>query len=161
LPFLWTMRLENGSPVRQRKSFVLLLFVLICFSSCPWMMNCIGLYNRKFFVLFLFYLTITCMYAFLLCLPLVIQSFSTGKISQLDIWIFILSLFSLVFFFTMSGFSGRYLYLAFVGDANSEKRKPLSRDLAKRNFQNFFGTGLSWWWFWIPDRTIVRNPNEQ
>lgn len=31
---------------------------------CPWINNCVGMYNMKFFLLFLLYVSVVCLFAF-------------------------------------------------------------------------------------------------
>jgi hypothetical protein len=40
---------------------------------CPWVNNCIGFYNRKFFMQLLFYLSILTLYIDVLSLPLIVK----------------------------------------------------------------------------------------
>jgi hypothetical protein len=42
---------------------------------CPWINNCVGLFNYRFFVGFLFWVTITMLYISILCAPYVFDSF--------------------------------------------------------------------------------------
>ena len=54
---------------------------------CPWVNNCIGAYNQKHFVLFLFYITVAALYSLLLC---AFAIFETAVISDLVVLIVVL-----------------------------------------------------------------------
>ena len=70
---------------------LLLLFVIVCFClfrcvrkmdhHCPWINNCVGENNQKFFVLFTFYIAIISLHVIVLVAVLFVDCISTGKMS--------------------------------------------------------------------------------
>jgi len=121
---------------------------------CPWINNCVGMYNLKFFFLFLFYLALTCFYTSLMCIPILVKSFSS-TFPEEHIWILILTIFCFVFFFITCAFCGVTLYSVLIErtSVDLEEGRKFSRKLAKRNFEHLIGA--SWWWFWIPNSKTV------
>jgi len=49
---------------------------------CPWMNNCVGYLNYRYFVLFLMYMFIGCVYAVLVTLP---QFLAMAKMSRVSV----------------------------------------------------------------------------
>jgi len=128
---------------------------------CPWTMNCIGLYNRRYFVLFLSYLWLSCLYYSILSWI----SISNQKEPMLT-YISILFALSLIFSISLLLLVVWQYYLVLTGQTQSEflenqalkvqltsegKEFPNENELGLReNFEKFFQTGKSWWKFFYP-----------
>jgi len=61
---------DCGNDVRQKCSLLLLLFYSVCNRCiikmdhhCPWVNNCVGIGNHKYFLLFVFYTCLSCLYS--------------------------------------------------------------------------------------------------
>ena len=44
---------------------------------CPWVINTVGFYNRKFFVLFLIYTLLSTSWVLLTCAPLIVRLYKS------------------------------------------------------------------------------------
>ena len=51
---------------------------------CPWVVNTVGFYNRKFFVLFLFYTMLSCCWVLLTALPVLLDLRRPGALRALE-----------------------------------------------------------------------------
>jgi len=120
---------------------------------CPWVMNCVGYYNHKYFVLFLVYMTIGCTYVSLMTIYPLIISFYTKKFDQ---WIIISFIFTFVFGFALGAFAHMQLSDVLKENPNSSElnTKQIPDDYMTK-FKRFFGTGRYWWTFLLPSLTLI------
>jgi len=148
-------------PPRSHHCIICQKCVLKMDHHCPWMLNCIGFHNHKYFVLFLLYLCIGCFYVTLMGIGPMF--FRDQKISQLNIFVMMTFVFSCTFAIVLSCFTGWQLYLVMTGQtqyefhSNQSKKHKMKKkgetfvhefDLGPmKNFQLFFGTGRQWWTF--------------
>jgi len=63
----WCRKCQNVKPVLAHHCSVCGRCVLKMDHHCPWMNNCVGLRNYRYFFLFLFYLWLGCAYAVAMC----------------------------------------------------------------------------------------------
>jgi len=148
-------------PPRAHHCIICRKCVLKMDHHCPWMLNCVGFHNHKYFILFLLYLCIGCFYVTFMGIgPMFLRE---QKISQLNIFVMMTFVFSCTFAVVLSCFTGWQLFLVISGQTqfefygNQSKKHKMKRkgetfvhefDLGPlKNFQLFFGTGRQWWTF--------------
>eukprot|EP01118_Nematostelium_gracile_P018965 TRINITY_DN85_c0_g1_i4.p1 TRINITY_DN85_c0_g1~~TRINITY_DN85_c0_g1_i4.p1 ORF type:complete len:275 (-),score=38.32 TRINITY_DN85_c0_g1_i4:13-837(-) len=149
-------------PPRAHHCFVCRKCVFKMDHHCPWMMNCVGLRNHRYFILFLVYLWIGCFYLTAVSAPIFYYSDKT----QLQVSVFLTLVFAGVFTFVLLMFAGWQIYLVLTGQTQFEfyENHQASKQMRMRgktfvneydlgmqqNFNVFFGTESPWWTFaWL------------
>eukprot|EP01126_Amoeba_proteus_P060633 TRINITY_DN8046_c0_g1_i5.p1 TRINITY_DN8046_c0_g1~~TRINITY_DN8046_c0_g1_i5.p1 ORF type:complete len:332 (-),score=41.29 TRINITY_DN8046_c0_g1_i5:195-1190(-) len=167
--FKWCKKCQQPKPPRTHHCNICGRCVLKFDHHCPWIANCVGHFNHHYFVLFIFYLWLGCTYAATLSFfPFWVTSDSTQPFSSL------VSRGSIVFAFVLSSAVSISLlvmmawqcFLVFTAQTtlefyyNTTKyklakstgqtwRNPYDLGIG-RNFQEFFGTQNSrFWFYWL------------
>ncbi|KAI8813871.1 DHHC palmitoyltransferase-domain-containing protein [Cladochytrium replicatum] len=166
---------QKPKPERAHHCSICNTCVLKMDHHCPWMANCVGHNNHRYFYLFLFYLTLGCFYYMLTSIPLAYQAYYSDQkvdwpspVSQ-PLWMFALLLASAMFL-AVGGLCGWHTYLILTGQTTIEYYKNSTEshnsrirgeiwineyDLGTwRNFQIFFNIGskYKWWNVLMPIR---------
>lgn len=123
---------------------------------CPWVGNCVGYTNYKYFVLFLFF---TCAYTFYItvcCVPYISDVWNKRTNNPLNFHVLIMFLISLVFFLTVFGLFSFHVYLTWHNKTTLESSRapcfrggfadPKHYDMGgSYNFKQVFGKVPSLW----------------
>ena len=179
----------NGGlkPKRAHHCSVCMSCVLVMDHHCTWTSNCIGFFNRKFFVLFLFYASLSCHVSTLMCVKdlyseLISNHFSvrhyTGRKPGL---VMFNSVLTLAFGVTLTFFALFHLWLVARGMTTLEFAthtwsQMYDRDKSKwHNFIQVFGSrpmlwfvpvftsigdGYQWQWQWHSETTTTSSSSD-
>ncbi|KAF9215434.1 hypothetical protein BGZ59_001374 [Podila verticillata] len=71
---LWCSKCHHVKPERAHHCRVCKRCVLKMDHHCPWVLNCVGMDNYKFFFLFIFYTAVHCVYIFVTLAPLYLRT---------------------------------------------------------------------------------------
>ena len=77
-------RSDLHRPLRSHFCSITRRVVLNMDHFCPWVVNTVGFYNRKFFVLFLFYTMLSCCWVLLTALPVLLELRRPGALRALE-----------------------------------------------------------------------------
>jgi len=124
---------------------------------CPWVNNCVGFRNYKYFVLFLIYVVATCGVFLLFSIPNLLQAPDLRQI--METWdsfqILLVSIVCAIFGLGLVCFAGIHVDLAMKNQTTLESFKVSQRnnpyDLGRRaNWEQVFGRSPSLWFFPVP-----------
>jgi len=160
---------KKFKPPRSHHCHICKICVLRMDHHCPWLSNCVGFYNHKYFVLFLLYLWIGCIYVALMSFIPFRESMFNLKSPWIGIssrGIFMLSfVLTLTVSFAVGFLLCWHLYLIVSGQTTIEfyfNRYRIRQSRLKgevwsneydlgwiQNFKIFFHPGRFWWITWL------------
>jgi len=152
------VRCAERKPLRAHHCSTCKTCVLKMDHHCPWVANCVGLKNYKYFILFVFYAWMGCT-LFTIHAVKILRTLSRSEIEDAEPHFveIVCSLITAIFAFTLTFFMCFHVYLIAIGKTTLEfmklkKPSPYSHDTIIKNFEEVFGP-VSFYWF-VP----MRNP---
>eukprot|EP01123_Difflugia_compressa_P004204 TRINITY_DN15567_c0_g1_i1.p1 TRINITY_DN15567_c0_g1~~TRINITY_DN15567_c0_g1_i1.p1 ORF type:complete len:290 (-),score=25.04 TRINITY_DN15567_c0_g1_i1:17-886(-) len=144
----WCKKCKNVKPERSHHCSICKTCVLKMDHHCPWVNNCVGFRNYKYFVLFLSYVPVLCLWYVAAALPKIITShfsiLSTGELQLLVVF-----LVCLTFGFGLTCFAAAHIgyVLKNVTTIESFGHNENPYDLgSSENWKQVFGHH-PWMWF--------------
>jgi len=152
-------RCDKPKPHRAHHCSVCKQCVLKMDHHCPWVNNCVGWNNYKFFILFITYTCILCFVGTFMTIPYVIIFWHDITLLYAKVLILGATAIGIMFFFTLVGFVLMHYQLALRNETTLESLVNLSAnpwDKGKRaNWEEVFGSKPFLWF--LPVNTLVHN----
>lgn len=128
---------------------------------CPWVNNCVGRDNTKYFILFLCWLGFACIFLLLQIFIAYGTLPITFKISTVagHLGLFILTMGLGIFGVFMSCFGGFHLHLVLSGQ--STLGEVMDHQPKEAQFREVFGTPAAWWYHFLPLAPPNRRPRNR
>lgn len=147
---------KGPKPLRTHHCSVCNKCVMKMDHHCPWIMNCVGHLNHRYFVLFLVYLTLGCVF-------MTITSYTTFMSRAKSGLVHISFLLAAVFAIVMLFFTVWHTILVFLGcttielfgyygESEDKEKFNFSRRSWRKNLETVFGTS-SLFWALMPNRS--------
>jgi len=141
---------ENAKPPRCHHCRQCGTCVLKMDHHCPWINNCVGFRNQKFFILFLLYTSLTSLYFLATSIPLFFSDTVAKLIEDpLNLQTMILSVICVSFGFGLLAFAGFHFSLVLQNQTTLESGpEPNPYDVGRKsNWRQVFGPQPMFWFF--------------
>lgn len=116
---------------------------------CPWTNNCVGWDNKKYFVLFLLYTSMSCLLFNAMVWPLVWEEQNQRVMADMSLLQLTWAL-SLLIGGVLAGYLVFHIWLLYRGLTTFEfllsKRGELTGNSLSYNLQVYFGSNVAFWW---------------
>lgn len=163
----WCKKCRKPKPVFAHHCHVCNRCVTRMDHHCPWMANCVGHYNYRYFFNFLWWLWLGCLYASFMAAPPIPQPTLTASERTGLLFTFIISV---AIFLALSCLMGWHVYLVLTAQTtiefyNNQRERQVQRAKgglwvnrfdrgAAQNWQEVFDErGKYWWFMWMMPRT--------
>lgn len=161
-------------PLRSHYCSVTQRVVLNMDHFCPWVINTVGFYNRKFFVLFLIYTLLTCSWVLVTFIPtfMDIWTFTIKRSASRRLWtsgMYVITWMAMLMDTTLVlmliCFGGFHVRMVLTNETTIEGPSPDFDVGARRNWESVFGKDPRYWflpvWGKGPDGDGVHWPIRQ
>ncbi|ETO10123.1 hypothetical protein RFI_27254 [Reticulomyxa filosa] len=149
---------QQYKPIRAHHCSICQSCILKMDHHCPWVSNCVGYYNYKYFCLFIWYSALGCHVSSVICFSDLYVELAQGFAQQWNVqeykgpksgWLLISSVLTLAFGITLTCFGSFHAYLVSKGCTTIEfgQGGHYGRT-AKENFENVFGQ--KWYSWFLP-----------
>eukprot|EP00164_Ancoracysta_twista_P000593 GFYU01000785.1.p1 GENE.GFYU01000785.1~~GFYU01000785.1.p1 ORF type:complete len:419 (-),score=70.61 GFYU01000785.1:188-1444(-) len=159
----WCRKCQKSKPPRAHHCSICGTCILKLDHHCPWVNNCVGHFNHRYFIMFLINLVLLCIGCIIAGMPIYIDR----KAGRYRIHVYFTYVLAVSAGIVLSGFAIFHLYLALtaqstielmINQSNKRNAKRQGKEFVNfydhgmaKNFEHFFGVDR-WWKTLLPSR---------